>query len=102
MPTTEANKRVMDRFLEFINSASVTLAEELIAPDAVFHLPGRPEPMRRPGGYLEIIGMMRGGFPDINGRWTRLSPRETRWLHASRCAARTVVPSSAFRQRANR
>jgi steroid delta-isomerase-like uncharacterized protein len=33
--------------------------------DAVFHVPGRPEPVRGPSGYLEIIGMMRGGFPDI-------------------------------------
>lgn len=68
MPTAEANKRVMDRFVKFINLASVTLAEELIAPDAVFHVPGRPKPMRGPSGYLEIIGMMRGGFPDI--QWT--------------------------------
>ena len=30
-----------------------------------FHVPGRSEPMRGPAGYLEIIGMMRGGFPAI-------------------------------------
>jgi steroid delta-isomerase-like uncharacterized protein len=66
--TTETNKAVMGRFLEFINTASEKLAEELISPDAVFHVPGRPEPMRGPAGYLAIIGMMRGGFPDI--QWT--------------------------------
>ena len=66
--TTETNKAVMGRFLEFINTASEKLAEELISPDAVFHVPGRPEPMRGPAGYLAVIGMMRGGFPDI--RWT--------------------------------
>ncbi len=58
----------MGRFTEFINTASEKLASELIAPDATFHVPGRPEPMRGPAGYLAIIGMMRGGFPDI--QWT--------------------------------
>jgi len=66
--TTETNKAVMGRFVEFINTASEKLAEELISPGAVFHVPGRTEPMRGPAGYLAIIGMMRGGFPDI--QWT--------------------------------
>src|SRR6202158_657888 len=66
--TGETNKLVMRRFLEFINTASEKLSEELISPNAVFHVPGRPEPMRGPAGYLAIIGMMRGGFPDI--QWT--------------------------------
>jgi len=58
----------MSRFVEFINTGSEKLAEELISPDAVFHVPGRPEPLRGPAGYLAVIGMMRGGFPDI--QWT--------------------------------
>jgi steroid delta-isomerase-like uncharacterized protein len=66
--TAEASKQVMIRFTEFINTASETLAAELISPDAIFHVPGRPEPMRGPAGYLAIIQMMRGGFPDI--QWT--------------------------------
>src|SRR3982751_3442762 len=66
--TTENNKLTMQRFTEFINSASEKLAAELISPGAVFHVPGRPEPMRGPAGYLAIIGMMRGGFPDV--QWT--------------------------------
>src|SRR4249919_1422038 len=65
MTTPEANKLVMRRFTEFINTASEKLAVDLISPDAIFHVPGRPEPMRGPVGYLAIIGMMRGGFPDI-------------------------------------
>ncbi|TAL02495.1 MAG: ester cyclase [Verrucomicrobia bacterium] len=68
MTTPEANKLIMLRFTEFINTASEKLAVELISPDAVFHVPGRPEPMRGPAGYLAIIGMTRGGFPDI--QWT--------------------------------
>jgi steroid delta-isomerase-like uncharacterized protein len=68
LSAAEANKLVMQRFVEFINSASKQLADELISPEAIFHVPGRPEPMRGPAGYLEIIQMMRGGFPDI--QWT--------------------------------
>lgn len=63
-----ANRQFMARFVEFINTADPRLATELVSPDAVFHVPGRAEPVRGPQGYLEIIGMMRGGFPDI--RWT--------------------------------
>ena len=66
--TAETNKAVMLRFVEFINTGSEKLAEELISPNAIFHVPGRPEPMRGPAGYLAVIGMMRGGFPDI--QWT--------------------------------
>ena len=32
------------------------------------YVPGCPERMRGPAGYLAIIRMMRGGFPDIH--WT--------------------------------
>ena len=66
--TAEANKHVMNRFVEFINTASEKLAMEIISPDAIFYVPGRSEPMRGPAGYLSIIQMMRQGFPDI--RWT--------------------------------
>jgi steroid delta-isomerase-like uncharacterized protein len=66
--TTESNKAFMQRFTQFINTASEELAGELISADAIFYVPGRAEPMRGPAGYLAIIGMMRGGFPDI--QWT--------------------------------
>jgi steroid delta-isomerase-like uncharacterized protein len=66
--SVETNKRAMSRFVEFINTASEQLAVELISQDAVFYVPGRTDPLRGPAGYLEIIGMMRGGFPDV--QWT--------------------------------
>ena len=66
--TSETNKLTMQKFVQFINTASATLADELISTDAIFHVPGNPEPMRGPAGYLAIIGMMREGFPDI--QWT--------------------------------
>jgi steroid delta-isomerase-like uncharacterized protein len=58
----------MNRFVEFINTASADLAREVIAPDAEFYAPTHPEPLRGPDGYLEIIATMRRGFPDI--QWT--------------------------------
>ena len=64
----ENNKQLMNRFVEFINTANGQLANELISPDAKFYVPGQREPMRGPDGYLAIIGMMRSGFPDV--QWT--------------------------------
>lgn len=66
--TNDATKALMRRFVEFINTASASLAAELIAPDAAFHVPGQAEPLRGPAGYLALLGMLRGGFPDI--QWT--------------------------------
>jgi len=58
-------KSFMSRFVEFINTASPILAQELIAPDARFHVPGQPEPLSGPDGYLAIIAMMRSGFSSV-------------------------------------
>lgn len=66
--TAENNKIVMNCFVEFINYASEKLADELIAQDAIFYIPGQPEPLRGPAGYLATIAMMRSGFSDI--QWT--------------------------------
>lgn len=66
--SSKSVESVMHRFVEFINTADEDLAREVIAPDAVFHAPSHAEPLRGPAGYLEIIAMMRGAFPDV--RWT--------------------------------
>ncbi len=55
----------VQRFVEFINSANPALAQDLVSPDARFFVPGQPDPLIGPDGYLAIIGMMRGGFPDV-------------------------------------
>jgi steroid delta-isomerase-like uncharacterized protein len=83
--TTEANKAVMQRFTEFINTGNKKLAAELISPDAIFHVPGAPEPLRGPDGYLAVIGMMRSGFPDI--QWTL----EEMIAEGDRVAARFIM-----------
>jgi steroid delta-isomerase-like uncharacterized protein len=68
MATAEANRQTMQRFVLFINTADEKLASELVSPVAIFYVPGRTEPVSGPAGYLEIIQMMRSGFPDI--QWT--------------------------------
>jgi steroid delta-isomerase-like uncharacterized protein len=37
-------------------------------PSAIFHVPFGDEPLKGLDGYLQILGMMRGAFPDI--QWT--------------------------------
>jgi len=41
------------RFTDFFNTASAQLAADLISPNATFHVPGEPELLRGPAGYLE-------------------------------------------------
>jgi hypothetical protein len=53
--TIETIKRIMHRFTEFINTASEKLAAELISPNAVFHVPGRPEPCRAQLGISKSL-----------------------------------------------
>ncbi|MFL1819035.1 hypothetical protein ACHY48_19560 [Pantoea agglomerans] len=48
--TVQINKQIMTDFVTFINSVSESLAKELIAPDAVFHVPGRSQPLTGPEG----------------------------------------------------
>ncbi|OZE32668.1 hypothetical protein CH278_14555 [Rhodococcus sp. 05-2254-5] len=64
-------EEVMTRFVEFINTADEQLADEVIAPEALFHAPTHPEPLRGPSGYLELLAMLRSGFSDI--QWTSAS-----------------------------
>jgi steroid delta-isomerase-like uncharacterized protein len=66
--STESIDAVMKRFVEFINTADEQLAGQVIAPDAEFDAPTHGEPLRGPGGYLELLAMLRTGFPDIY--WT--------------------------------
>ena len=96
--TVEINKVVMRRFLEFVNTASEKLAQELISPDAIFHVPGRPEPMRGPAGYLAVIGMMRGGFPDIQWTLEEMIAEDNKVAARFTMRAHIGAPSSASRR----
>ena len=64
--SAEGNKALLRRLTtDVINTASPTVAAELIAPHAMFHARGVPEPLRGPDGYLALLATLRGGFPDI-------------------------------------
>src|SRR4051812_17915313 len=58
----------LHRFTEFINSGDTNIGQEVISDSAVFHVPFGGEPLKGLDGYLQILGMMRGAFPDIH--WT--------------------------------
>ncbi|EJT73831.1 hypothetical protein GGTG_07686 [Gaeumannomyces tritici R3-111a-1] len=55
----------MDRFLEFINSGDETIGKEVVSESAEFHVPFGGPPLKGLGGYMQILGMMRGAYPDI-------------------------------------
>jgi steroid delta-isomerase-like uncharacterized protein len=81
----ESPEAVMTRFVEFINSADEQLAGQVIASDAVFHAPTHAEPLRGPAGYLELLAILRNGFPDIH--WTM----EETIIEGNRVAARFTM-----------
>ena len=55
----------MARFIDFINSGDETMGKEVISESAVFHVPFGSEPLKGLNGYLQILGMMRIAYPDI-------------------------------------
>lgn len=81
----EANKIAMRRFTDFINTANQQLGEELIAANAVFWVPEQPEPMRGLAGYMNVLGMMRSGFSDV--QW----PLEETIAEGDKIAARFTM-----------
>lgn len=62
----EKNKSVMEKFVEFINTANEKLAADLVSEEAIFYAPTNPEPLRGTKGYMVILNMMRSSFPDIS------------------------------------
>lgn len=65
--STESNKLIMKKFVEFINTSNIELSKEIISEEAIFYAPTSSEPLRGFKGYMLILNMMRGSFPDV--RW---------------------------------
>ena len=66
---SQQNRRLIERFVsEFINKGDTAKAAEFVSTEAIFHVPGAPEPLRGPDGYTALVGMLRHGAPDIG--WT--------------------------------
>ncbi|EWG45904.1 hypothetical protein FVEG_06545 [Fusarium verticillioides 7600] len=60
-----SHSQAIHRFVEFINSADATIGNEFIHESAEFHVPFDEKPLKGVSGYLEMLGMMRAAFPDI-------------------------------------
>lgn len=58
----------MQRFVEFINSADEIIGQKVVSESAVFQVPFSDTPLQGLPGYMQILGMMRSAFPDI--QWT--------------------------------
>ncbi|KAF5863345.1 hypothetical protein ETB97_010225 [Aspergillus alliaceus] len=56
----------MRRFVDFINSNDEIVGKEVVSESAVFHVPFSDTPRKGLAGYMEILAMMRGGYPDIH------------------------------------
>jgi len=63
----ERNKAVLLRAYEIWNSGQFNLADEILAPDIVFHHPvlAWPEPLRGIEAVKQIHVRMRASFPDV-------------------------------------
>ncbi|KAJ5776369.1 uncharacterized protein N7511_001380 [Penicillium nucicola] len=62
------NLQRMHRFVDFINSGDETLGQEVVSESAMFHVPFSDTPLKGLPGYMQILGMMRSAYPDI--QWT--------------------------------
>jgi steroid delta-isomerase-like uncharacterized protein len=58
----------MRQFVDFINSGDETIGREVVSESAEFHVPFSDTPLKGLSGYMQILGMMRSAFPDI--QWT--------------------------------
>jgi steroid delta-isomerase-like uncharacterized protein len=65
--SAEENKALVRRMLEEgFNEGNLDLADELYAPDYVYHEPGTPELPPGPEGVKQLMGMYKTAFPDAH------------------------------------
>lgn len=64
----DTNRKLIEQFLEFINSGDAAIGQPIISDDVIFYAPTSPEPMRGFEGYMGVLAMMRGAMPDIKWR----------------------------------
>lgn len=72
MNLIERNKEIMKKFETMINTADITLAEELIDSEASFYTPASAKPLYGGKGYLSVVHWMRTGFSDVQWHITDL------------------------------
>ena len=63
---SEENKAIVRRGIEeILNRGRMDVADEIFAPDFVFHTPAQPEPFYGPAGFKQYVSTIRSAFPDI-------------------------------------
>jgi steroid delta-isomerase-like uncharacterized protein len=66
MSTTEENKAKVRRMIEEVwNKGNLALVDELVAPNYIYHFPGR-EDIKGPEGLKQYVTMVRTVFPDLH------------------------------------
>ncbi|GLU53555.1 ester cyclase [Dyadobacter frigoris] len=61
-----ANKSLARRyFYQIMNGMNAETAHEILSEDFVFTLPTHPEPFHGPDGFLGLVSMLHGSFPDF-------------------------------------
>jgi steroid delta-isomerase-like uncharacterized protein len=65
--SAEENKALVRKGIEeCLNKGNLAVADEIFAPDFVFHTPAQPEPFRGPAGFKQYVSTIRTAFPDIH------------------------------------
>ncbi|WP_426061847.1 ester cyclase [Hymenobacter sp. B1770] len=85
MAASNPNKALARRYFhEIMNQGNAAVAHEILSPEFVFTLPTHPEPFKGPDGFIGLVQMLHGAFPDFyidpqdmvaSGDWVA-----TRWL----------------------
>ena len=60
----EENKAVIYRHVEVLNKGDLSIVDEIISPDYVYHRPTGE--LNGRDGFKQIVTMVRNAFPDIN------------------------------------
>lgn len=53
----DTNRKLVEQFLEFINSGDAAIGQPIISDDVIFYAPTSPEPMRGFEGYMGVPDM---------------------------------------------
>src|SRR4051812_16878733 len=61
--STETNKALVRRFFEAFNAGDLDAVSTLVAPNAVIHNSGAPDPLDLEG-FKQLVAMFLAAFPD--------------------------------------
>lgn len=65
--STQPNEALVRRYLEeVVNRVDPAAAEQLVAPDLVFHSPYTPQPTRDRDSFLGMLRAVHAAFPDFH------------------------------------